>query len=533
MGTWAWDLASDARHVGRGHGGSVRTCARHLPRAPSTRSCGSVHPNDVERPGVGDRSRVAAGDDLQYEHRVVWPNGEVHWLEGRGRVIHDADGRPVAMVGIGMDIDHRKASEAPIAEAVRLRSERARSAIQVLQETLVPADFPDDAPDTGSPVATWPRRASTTSAATGTTRFAVNDRQVLDQHRRRQRPRRARRGARWRRCATPARAFACEDADPGSIVSRLDNFFHHLRRGDEIVTALVGLLDTRRGTRSSWPRPATCRRSGACRTARPLSSTSTSRPPLGVARAPTRCDSHLERSASPSARPCRSTPTAWSSAGASTSTRVSTGWPAAARAVALRTTSWRRRRRRHRVVHRVPRGRPLPAHPRPHRRLRGPLPPERGDVGRTARSDPSVGRAVGSRRRICATTRIWITAVTTMPKKPKTCSVGWKSSSRRRRATAAATSSSADASSPRMPIAANVTRSTHASTTSRSSPAKRSDPHAEPAAAQLGGDRLEVRRQGAQRRQRPHDLLLQLLLQHRPTSGRRARAAARWPRGRC
>jgi sigma-B regulation protein RsbU (phosphoserine phosphatase) len=45
-----------------------------------------------------------------------------------------------------------------------------------------------------------------------------------------------------------ARAFACEDPDPGSVVTRLDNFFRHLRRGDEIVTALIGLLDTERHT---------------------------------------------------------------------------------------------------------------------------------------------------------------------------------------------------------------------------------------------------------------------------------------------
>jgi len=45
-----------------------------------------------------------------------------------------------------------------------------------------------------------------------------------------------------------ARAFACEDPDPGSVVARLDNFFRHLHRRDEIVTALVGLLDTRRHT---------------------------------------------------------------------------------------------------------------------------------------------------------------------------------------------------------------------------------------------------------------------------------------------
>ena len=142
MGTWAWDVASakvtwdeamEARY-GLAPGTFPGTFDAFLRL---------VHPNDVDAARRRIEAALHAGEDLRYEHRVVWPNGEVHWLEGRGRVILDAEGAPVAMVGIGMDIDQRKASEAAIAEAVRLRTEHARSAIQVLQETLVPADFPD------------------------------------------------------------------------------------------------------------------------------------------------------------------------------------------------------------------------------------------------------------------------------------------------------------------------------------------------------------------------------------------------------
>ena len=109
------------------------------------------------------------------------------------------------------------------------------------------------------------------------------------------------------------------------------------------------------------------------------------------------------------------------------------------------------------------------------------------------------------RRRICATTRIWITDVTMMPKKPITCSAVAKSSSllrraRRRRAARPRRSCRATRS-PRTTI-----RSTHSSTTSRSAPANRSTRMREPPPPQLGRDRLEVRRQGAQRRQRPHAL---------------------------
>ena len=245
MGTWAWDVASakvtwdtamEARY-GLAPGTFPGTFDAFLRL---------VHPNDVDAARRRIESALRAGEDLRYEHRVVWPNGEVHWLEGRGRVVHDADGTPVAMVGIGMDIDQRKASEAAIAEAVRLRTEHARSAIQVLQETLVPADFPDVR---GYRLAGRYMAAESEHNIGGDwyDAFAVDERRVLvsvgdvSGHG----VLAARTMAKMRHAA---RAFACEDPDPGSVVTRLDNFFRHLRRGDEIVTVLVGLLDTERHT---------------------------------------------------------------------------------------------------------------------------------------------------------------------------------------------------------------------------------------------------------------------------------------------
>jgi PAS domain S-box-containing protein len=241
MGTWAWDVESDrvtwdeameARY-GLAPGSFPGTFDAFLQL---------VHPNDVLAARQRIEQALVAGDDLRYEHRVIWPNGEVHWLEGRGRVIHDDHGRPRAMIGIGMDIDQRKASEAAIAEANRLRSERARSAIELLQETLVPADFPAI---TGYRLAGRYIAAESEHNIGGDwyDAFAVTDHQVLisvgdvSGHG-------VLAGRTMAKMRHAARAFACEDPDPGVVVRRLDNFFQHLQRGDEIVTTCVGLLDT-------------------------------------------------------------------------------------------------------------------------------------------------------------------------------------------------------------------------------------------------------------------------------------------------
>ncbi len=42
------------------------------------------------------------------EHRIVLPNGAERWIEGRGIVIVDADGKPVRITGTALDISERK-----------------------------------------------------------------------------------------------------------------------------------------------------------------------------------------------------------------------------------------------------------------------------------------------------------------------------------------------------------------------------------------------------------------------------------------
>ena len=63
-----------------------------------------------------------AEGDLMSEHRVVWPDGTVHWLEARGRPLHDDDGVFIGMVGVGIDIDERKQLEALMLETSQLRT---------------------------------------------------------------------------------------------------------------------------------------------------------------------------------------------------------------------------------------------------------------------------------------------------------------------------------------------------------------------------------------------------------------------------
>lgn len=71
-----------------------------------------VHPDDRELvANYRDSALISAGEQFEMEHRVLWPDGTVRWLDNRGRVTRDADGRAVEVTAVFMDITERKKAE--------------------------------------------------------------------------------------------------------------------------------------------------------------------------------------------------------------------------------------------------------------------------------------------------------------------------------------------------------------------------------------------------------------------------------------
>jgi PAS domain S-box-containing protein len=76
-----------------------------------------IHPDDRERMQSAlneSHERTHSWDD---EVRVVWPDGSVHWLLGKGQVYLDDNGQPVRMAGVSLDITERKQAEAALRES--------------------------------------------------------------------------------------------------------------------------------------------------------------------------------------------------------------------------------------------------------------------------------------------------------------------------------------------------------------------------------------------------------------------------------
>jgi PAS domain S-box-containing protein len=70
-----------------------------------------VHPEDRARARAAFEKALGPSGRYRVEYRVVWPDGGVRWLEGRGVVRRDADGRPMSMAGVCLDITRRKHAE--------------------------------------------------------------------------------------------------------------------------------------------------------------------------------------------------------------------------------------------------------------------------------------------------------------------------------------------------------------------------------------------------------------------------------------
>jgi PAS domain S-box-containing protein len=139
LGTWRWDIATGVTTWDP-------TLERLFGLAPGTFAgtfdawVDLLHPDDA--PEVVAILERALADRAPYdmEHRVVWPDGSVHWLQGRGMVTVDADGNVTGTIGCTGDVTARKlllieaSDRARVAEALAEQERRRRQQLEFLME---------------------------------------------------------------------------------------------------------------------------------------------------------------------------------------------------------------------------------------------------------------------------------------------------------------------------------------------------------------------------------------------------------------
>ncbi|MBD2002332.1 MULTISPECIES: AAA family ATPase [Cyanophyceae] len=125
IGSWNWNIVENTTNWNDNH-------ARLLGLVPGEVESSyqawrdRVHPEDIHRIEQAVTAALATHTDFEAEYQVIYPNGSIHWLVGRGRGIYNAAGQPVRMLGVILDISDRK-----LAEAALILEERNRMAREI------------------------------------------------------------------------------------------------------------------------------------------------------------------------------------------------------------------------------------------------------------------------------------------------------------------------------------------------------------------------------------------------------------------
>jgi PAS domain S-box-containing protein len=116
LGVWNADLHTNITTFA-GDYTSLYGLPNDHPPLPHEEWIALVHPADRDRVESWLRESIEQRRFFDNEFRVVWPDGSVHWLLGKGTVFLDDSGRPTRMAGVNFDITAHKQAEAALRES--------------------------------------------------------------------------------------------------------------------------------------------------------------------------------------------------------------------------------------------------------------------------------------------------------------------------------------------------------------------------------------------------------------------------------
>ena len=76
----------------------------------------AIHPEDVERVETLTQQALQGGRTYVCVHRVIWPDGTVRSIQGRGEVEFDSAGKPIRMYGTVLDVTEQQQAKRSVQE---------------------------------------------------------------------------------------------------------------------------------------------------------------------------------------------------------------------------------------------------------------------------------------------------------------------------------------------------------------------------------------------------------------------------------
>jgi len=152
LGVWDWTPATDVLRwsgelegmFGLEHGTAPTSFGGYVEL---------LHPEDRDRVVETVQRNLEPGSTHFIEHRVIHPDGSVHWIEGRGAALRGEGDQLTGMTGVSLDITARKEAEEELRrlyEAAKREIEARQRALEerdhvarVLQQSLLPPHLPE------------------------------------------------------------------------------------------------------------------------------------------------------------------------------------------------------------------------------------------------------------------------------------------------------------------------------------------------------------------------------------------------------
>jgi PAS domain S-box-containing protein len=120
MGIWEWDLATNRLTWSDTLAAMYGLASGEFDGRYET-FLSLVHPEDRKMVEAAVARSLSERSYYEAEFRVVYPDGSVHWMAGKGQVLSEG-GKAVRMVGLGMDMTERRRLEEKLRDSQRLES---------------------------------------------------------------------------------------------------------------------------------------------------------------------------------------------------------------------------------------------------------------------------------------------------------------------------------------------------------------------------------------------------------------------------
>ncbi len=140
LGFWDWDLAAGWINW-LGHHEEIFGVAQFDGRYETF--LGAVHPEDRHQVGVALTAALTSRSEYSHVHRVVWKDGTIRWVMGRGQFQYDKTGTAVRMSGAVMDVTERRVLEHQLLQAQKIEA-LGQLAAGIAHEINTPTQYVGD-----------------------------------------------------------------------------------------------------------------------------------------------------------------------------------------------------------------------------------------------------------------------------------------------------------------------------------------------------------------------------------------------------